>query len=246
MADLAPIASALSATPPARNADAEARLLVGCVRRDPDPGLAAALRALTNDEWARLVLAAEWHGVGPLLYHRLRGLRDFEIPSSANERLRDLYLHCLVRNLAIEAQLAELLQTLADARHAVLVLKGPVLARIAYEDPALRPMYDLDLLARPDEVDAAYAVLETLGYHPAALNVPFSERHHRHPLAREDAVSVEVHRVLAPIDSPFLRNLTDLWDRAGRTRVGGFELPHPAPDDMLLHLCVHAGCNHAL
>lgn len=221
-------------------------LLARCLQREPAAATSDALRRLAPVGWEQLVDVAEWHGVGPLLDRGLHRFPDVVPPESARNRLRDLYLHSLIRNEAIKEQLAQLLQAIAGAGYHVLALKGAVLARVAYADAALRPMYDLDLLASDADAEAVYGVVGSLGYAPVLLSEPFAERHHLHPMGRDDGVSIEVHRALAPVDSPFLRDLSGFWSRATHSRVGSVDMPHPALDDVLVHLCVHAACNHEL
>lgn len=48
-----------------------------------------------------------------------------------------------------------------------LVLKGAAMAHLVYPQPVLRPMRDLDLLVRAEEVYRAYALLPEIGAEPA-------------------------------------------------------------------------------
>jgi hypothetical protein len=57
----------------------------------------------------------------------------------------------------------------------VILLKGAALAPALYEDLGTRPMSDLDLLARQEEIDRASGVLQQLGYrehYPPQLGMP--------------------------------------------------------------------------
>ena len=69
-------------------------------------------------------------------------------------------------------------------------------------------------------------------------------RHHLVPIARNESPEVELHRDLIPDHAPFRIDIDALWGRASSTDLGDFTLPHPTPDDVILHVCVHTAFNH--
>ena len=95
--------------------------------------------SLTPDELRALVE----HGVGPLVYARLRlpQLRQDAIHAAAHEPLRT-------------ADLAEVLSALAARGVDVLILKGTALAYDLYPAAELRPRSDTDLLIARDDARA--------------------------------------------------------------------------------------------
>ena len=62
--------------------------------------------------------------------------------------------NCLLKNRAILEQLSEIVRETTKAGYSVLVLKGAYLSNCVYEEAALRPMTDIDLLARSHRVCA--------------------------------------------------------------------------------------------
>ena len=220
-------------------------LLTQCLRRGPDVGLHSKLRGINVETWRELVDRAAWHGVAPLLYHRLGHIENLVIPPEQFVRLRDLYLHCLLMNRVILEQLSEIVRETTGAGCSVLFLKGAYLAHCVYEEAALRPTGDIDLLAPAHDAERVQRLLKTLGYRYAAGTeaIDYSGLHHLRPVSRVDSVNVEVHHDLAPTGAPFVHDIVGLWGRSTRTRVGDLDLPHPAPDDLLLHVCTHAAYN---
>ncbi len=219
--------------------------LTRCLRPGRDDDLHAELRGIDVKSWRQLVDRAVWHGVAPLLYHRLGLVENLVIPREQGARLHHLYLHCLLKNRAILEQLSEIVRKTTEAGCSVLVLKGAYLSYCVYQEAALRPMADIDLLARSHDVAKVQLHLNTLGYRYTAESpaIDYSEHHHLRPLSKVGSVDVEVHHDLAPEGAPFEHDLTGLWDRSTRTLVGDLDLPHPAPDDLLLHVCTHAAYN---
>ena len=223
----------------------DSHFLTLCLRSGRYEDLHSKLRRINGESWCELVDRAVWHGVAPLLYHRLRRSEDLVIPREHLQRLHDLHLHCLLKNQAISDQLSEIVGEITKAGYSVLVLKGAYLSNCVYEEAALRPMGDIDLLARPHEVEEVQRHLMTLGYRYAAGTkaIDYSRLHHLRPVSRAGSVNVEVHHDLAPERAPFEHDIVGLWDRSTRTRVGDVDLPHLAPDDLLLHVCTHAAYN---
>jgi catechol 2,3-dioxygenase-like lactoylglutathione lyase family enzyme len=64
----------------------------------------------------------------------------------------------------LEAVNADLLDRLEQRGIAALALKGPLLARALYSDPALRASEDADLLVHPDDLQAAASAVQAVGW----------------------------------------------------------------------------------
>ena len=223
----------------------DSHLLTRCLRSGLGDDLDFELCRIDGESWRRLVDQAVWHGVAPLLYHRLRRSVGLEIPAEPFEKLRDLYLHCLLRNEAISEQLLEIVRETTRSGSPVLILKGAYLSQCVYEEAALRPMGDIDLLARPHDAEKVLRLLEALGYQsaPGTDAIDYSRLYHLRPVSRAESVAVEIHHDLAPHWAPFEHDIDGLWNRSIRTRVDDLDIHHPAPDDLLLHLCTHAAYN---
>ena len=223
----------------------DSHFLTRCLRRGRDDDLHSELRRINVESWRQLVDRAVWHGVAPLLHHRLGRFENLVIPPEQGTRLRDLYVHCLLKNRAILEQLSEIVRETTKAGYSVLVLKGAYLSNCVYEEAALRPTTDIDVLARPHDVEKVQRHLKTLGYRHTARSaaMDYSGHHHLRPLSKTGSVDIEVHHDLAPEGAPFEHDVIGLWDRSTRTRVGDLDLRHPAPDDLLLNVCTHAAYN---
>jgi hypothetical protein len=220
-------------------------VLPHCLRRTWDGETRARLQSLDGDSWRCLVEHAERHSVGPLLHYRLRAEVGVDVPVAAQRHLRDLHLHSMLRNDAVRAQLDEMVSLARHAGLGMLALKGAYLAHCIYEEPALRPMHDIDILARATELDTLAQLLQAHGYRHAPKSEFVGEvHHHERPLVRRGALPVELHTGLDPLWAPFTHDAERVWHRASRTVDRGVELPHPAPEDVLLHVCTHAAFSH--
>lgn len=113
----------------------------------------------------RLYDVARAHGVHLLVAERIwqRGVLNDCPPA-----LRDRLVAALRSQLAVEEiarqELRTVLAALNDAGGAPLLFKGTALAFTHYQDPALRPRFDTDVLIDTREIQSAGATLERLGY----------------------------------------------------------------------------------
>jgi len=159
------------------------------------------------------------------------------------------YTRSLVTLRRIEMQLEEILRSFAAHQLETLTLKGPLLVRRLYSNPALRPSGDLDLLARPGDLERAASALISLGYHA----VPgYGDPHGFHALRgwtlvyrRGDEPLVELHWrpvSLASYQDAFFPD--DLWRRSIRAEAEVENVRLLGPEDELRYLCVHYAAEH--
>ncbi len=145
------------------------RLLALCARAEGHPifyeQLARQIEGFTA--WGELPIQAELHGMGPLLWHHLKGA-GISIPAETERVLRGLYLRHRTFNRVHAQTLVEITSLFEQAGIQALVLKGLALAYQYYPDPALRPVSDIDLLLKKEDFLPALHQLEI-----AKFNVRF-------------------------------------------------------------------------
>jgi hypothetical protein len=123
-----------------------------------------AIQVLTQDErvWHELPERAEREGLAPLVRHHLAnaGVRP---PREVERALHGLWLrHRKLAEARLEA-LGELLRACVAEGIELMLLKGAGLSHLAYPDPSLRPMRDLDVLVHGHDVERAAKLLHELG-----------------------------------------------------------------------------------
>src|SRR5688572_24563105 len=227
-------------------------LLVACLSEAPPADLVARLAGISDEEWELLARLADWHGVAPLLLRRLQCLASTPaIPAGAAARLRDSHHRTAMRNMLWLRELARLLRELGCRGIDVIVLKGAYLASAVYGDPALRGMKDVDLLVRRRDLANAYRALLEIG--SGASEIPDLEagaemecarHHHLPPVVMPNAGPVEMHWSITQPGEPVAIDMNGVWERASETRIAGARAMAMAPDDLLLHLSVHAALQH--
>jgi len=213
------------------------------------PDLGPRLAALPPARAGALIAQAERHRIGPLLRDRLlrHGLYD-ALPAEARTALDAQYLASSARALARYHELGALLGKLADADIPVIALKGIYLAKALYPEPGLRPMGDMDLLFRIPDLQRVQGLLLGLGYAREEPGRPIEEflprRHQLPQFRRRGATSIEVHMAIERPTAGFPIDYDALWARARHWPIDGRPLMALAPQDLLLHLCLHGVYHH--
>jgi len=207
----------------------------------------ARLGTLSPAEGESLVDWALHFSVGGLLYREIKS-RHFPaelIPVDARNRLRDAYRNLATVNTSLFLDASKVLKSLADNQLPVIALKGLSLAKHIYGDIALRPMSDMDLLVKEEDLVRAGRVLLTLGYtqHFPAWESMLKTFHHLPPFTNKIGAMIELHWNIVTPDSPLKVDLDGLWERACLIQVDHVEVRALSPEDLLLHLCIHA-CFH--
>lgn len=220
--------------------------MLDVLRVVPDAGAEGRLEGLSGADWRLFVEAAGRHGVAPLLYHRLKTSHsNGRVPAFVMEKLHLSYLGSSARSMGLYDGLAKVLAALRRDDLPVIVLKGAHLAELVYANRALRPMSDVDLLVAENDLVRVESVLLGMGYTPLEqVRVVGRDNKHFSYRSAERSLCVEVHWTLAPPTGPFEIDTAGQWRRARAAVIAGVEVAVLGPEDLLLHLCLHA-CEHS-
>jgi len=228
----------------------EARL----VFRTADPACGAAeLAELTAaiTDWDRLVVLADGEMATASLW---RALRDAHVPLPAPvaEYLRRGAMFGDFRMQQLAQRLGETTAAFGGAGVPVLLLKGAALGAMIDPTFRLRPMSDLDLLVRREDVPRAFEALAAAGWHQTAdpaMHELLGEGHHHLPPfldPRTPGTRVELHVALFTQDHSFAVDETHMMRDARPAAApfaGGLV---PTPEHLLLHACIHFAWQHTM
>ncbi|HZW26311.1 MAG TPA: nucleotidyltransferase family protein [Gallionella sp.] len=213
------------------------------------PDLASVMRMQAED-WDEFLRLAGMHRLGPMLHAKLaRGDLAEAVPQEVKDRLKVAHRKHTLRNLKIYRELVTVTRILDAAQIPSIALKGAFLAQFAYAEPGLRPMRDLDLLLRTEQAVQAFELLRAHGYRSMFEGAPeayFADRIHLPPLTGPGGISVELHHRLTPPGGQAAGFEEGLWARSISRTVVGVPVRFLCPEDMLLHLCIHATLDHQL
>lgn len=202
---------------------------------------------LDSDGWDALVAEAVRHGVAPLAYAGLGAAGPSTgVPERALQRLKGYFLQTGLRNLRLFGRLGPVLQCLAAEAIDAIVLKGAFVAEAVYGNPALRTMSDADVLVRRADLERVKRLLHAQRWRQEAPPRDASRESlgHQLPTFVRDGVQIEIHWSIEDDESPFTIDNEGLWQRACKASVAGAPAFALAPEDLLLHLCLHTSYSH--
>ena len=209
---------------------------------------AAALAQQGSVAWESLLSRARHERITPLIY---RAVRDGDSwPEEFVAAAHGAYLQTAALSMLRAQELQSVLRCLGEAGIDALVLKGMALAELIYENLALRPMVDTDLLLRKADLPGAIEALAGLGY-----VIDIDDADPTFVMAYENAITLsrpgnrtwflELHWSL--FDSPFHQErMTDelLWEEPVRFDMEGLATATLQTELTLLHLCGHLLLHH--
>lgn len=199
--------------------------------------------------WRLAMAAVAIHGIAGLLARRLR----WQGPALWQDFLAEQRQQTGLR----EQRARELLVTLNSAtRHAgiaALALKGSALLAMGLYEDDERPMSDIDLLVRPQDMETTEEMVEVLGYIAHELG----PRHRQYqpsttPPERafgehlDNPLKIELHDHIAePLPRRSVALTSELWPDAPRAGLNAY----PGRAALMRHLLLHAAgncCHHSI
>ncbi len=214
-------------------------VLLTCLNPASDYTKIESLQQVTPQTWQAVIAQAKLHRLAPLLSHRLTQL-DITLPSDLDAGLKQSERRTAWRNAMLYLELNKVLPTLQAQAIPAITLKGLHLAGTVYKNIGLRPILDIDLLVRKEDLDRVEKAMLGLGCEPLDGNRVVGPDTHDFPyLLPQTNIRVEMHWSFIYERYPFTIDLDGLWARAQSITAKDVPLLVLAPEDLLLHLCLH-------
>ena len=233
----------------------EDRLLLYCCRKDigsKNRNKIIETQRKTID-WECFLRKARENGVSAVVYSRLIEIKKDcpHIPSFIFKKLKKVYYLNAIQNSLVFEELGKVLETFRKVGLQVIVLKGAVLAEKIYRNLALRPMMDVDLLVKKEDLFCLDEQMKILGYRPSDISVEdidFSSGYlttldYRSLSPNSPSFHVHWHFVNSTIpNESYIKNIKieDIWRDAEKTKIADVETMVMAPHHLLIHLSEHA------
>ena len=226
----------------------EHEILFGAGRREVD---LERLRAQVKQvgDWDYLLNTANVHGLTPLLHKQLHSFADDLTPVNVLSRLKLQSVANTQNVLHLVGKQLKLYRAFKDENIPVAILKGSVLAQMAYGDLSLRHAGDIDVLITRADFNRAKTTLEALGYQMTPSLTPAHlashvRSHCEIQFVRDDWFTVvDLHWALAPKNFVFKLETDEVMSRLQRVTVAGTEIETLATEDLILYLAMH-GAKH--
>ncbi len=199
-------------------------------------GPGRAVSHTSAGEWDTILDQASAHG----LTYWLQG--SYGLPASVQERMSQDCLGITARNLALAGELRKLLRTFRDQRIPCLPLRGLALAERLYGSVPPRPMGDIDLLVRKEDLHRVQALFRNLGFTEMDRRSGFASAFSytlKFFVERSVMVIVEPHWTIAYPPFADRIDMEAVWSRCVPARVVDEQTLSLGREDLLFHLCLH-------
>jgi hypothetical protein len=138
-------------------------------------------------------------------------------------------------NLAKLNQTSKVLQAFQKANILAIPLKGIALIESLYPNPAVRPMTDVDLLIKPEDLNRVKGILEGFGYQWVS-----SYRGSHNFIDAEGQWSFDLHTKFIRFEFLFHIDETEIYDRLIQINFNHqVQVPIFCPEHQLIHLALH-------
>jgi hypothetical protein len=189
---------------------------------------------LKEKDWTAILNKAQQHSIAPLLYQHLKQFNT-QIPAKILEQLNKNYFSALLRNTYIYNEVSKILNNAKEDNIPIVVLKGADLAESVYSSIALRPMKDLDLYVKIEDIQKVNDLLIQLGW----KNKQELEDIDR--ILKTD-YSLKYDKPSLPLDLhlrvPELSEL-NIWANVTSIKIGSIDTLVLKPEIHLIFLCYH-------
>ncbi|MEM6857521.1 MAG: nucleotidyltransferase family protein [Pseudomonadota bacterium] len=205
------------------------------------------LCALSPEQWEWIEARAKAYRLLPLLHSAFAERSHWPVPETVRNAALESHRAWVFRSLIMQQALIEIGELLDASRIPYAALKGASLSLEFYDEPALRPMRDLDIIVAPEMAEHAYSLLQEAGYskEPGKGDYGLDFAHHLPMLANKNRVFLELHHRIAPREwSGSLALANRLLTHARIADFQGHQVRMAHPTDTFLHLVVHASFQH--
>ncbi len=224
----------------------EFELLLSLARTVPDRERVETI-VTAGVDWRLLLNLATKHRVRPMVYKSLFVTCWDWVPEDVRNDWEDTYRAITGRNRFAIGELLRINSAFRNAGLALVSLKGPAMAEVAYGDSALREFGDLDLLVRVDDFRWAIELLKQLGYRPVweidpDLAMEFLKLQGEFTLVGSfGGPEIDLHWRVATTHTAYSLEADYFWPRFQPLQIDGDELLSFSSQDLPLYLASQGG-----
>ncbi len=236
-----------------KSSQIENDFLISCSRINLDEKQRSEINRLAGliSNWRSITYRALRQGVGSFLYSHLSAIGEIWSNLSDDSRvsLKQVYYNTLMRNTSIKIELQKVIALLNQADKQVIVLKGAALLDTVYQNIALRPMVDIDLLVRRRDLSEVKNILQDYGYcKPDFLSDDSLEKFGGEIHLCKKDIFLDIHSSLSQYErfqNVFRIDLDeDIWEKSVLVKTEAEEKKILCPNHLLIHLCLHQAMAH--
>lgn len=193
-----------------------------------------------NIDWLYLIEICQKHKVLPLVFSKINKIDVNVIPNNIKRYVVTFVQTNSQRNLLLTAELVGILNLLKMDNINPIALKGPVLAKLAYENFGLRVVSDLDVFVEKPDFDKAQNLLVEHGYRPSELN-----KHEYYQQAQfytpKTSICIDLHYDFSPKNHFASVDSDIFWKNTQTLTIAGKQIKTFSPEYQLIYLCLEGG-----
>ncbi len=188
-----------------------------------------------NLDYDRLFEVCKIEGICPILYKELRN--EEGIPEEFLKKLKGEYIWNKIKNTVFLQEI----EKLKALNKPILLLKGSALIMSVYDDIALRPMSDIDIMVQEEDLECIHKFLIENGYRLISMEYNTFDR--RLGAGRKYVKDFLCFDVSTHIEVLYIGKKADkkAFMNSNRLRDNLFIL---CPEDLLLHILIHMSNHH--
>jgi len=223
----------------------EYKLLVDCCKSCPSAQVDNEISALVFKkrlDWDFVLTESSYHEISSILYKRLKGLNILSaVPKEIIRFLRHSYVRTLFTNTNLQGEYFRILSVFRNKGIECLPLKGISFIQDIYEDIALRPMGDIDVIVKAQDADRASSLLtKDMLYYKSPDEKNAEDSCHMVFIKREGNILLELHVDFNyPIEVPRRIVIPGIWGRMLESRSESEKFKVLSPEDIIFSLAMH-------
>ena len=207
-------------------------------------------------DWDYILEESQKEGVSCLIYRHLYNLKTEDRVWQYLDQLKIEYHRNSIRNTIILEEAKKILNAFNEKKIKTIVLKGIFLGENIYKNIAFRPIGDIDILIKKEDLSKVNEILNSLGYSAPAhykdfLKIPSLSSvntlmyNPQQPI--HSCVHLHWHLINSSWPLDFLVRKIDMeriWSQAEPVKIDGIDALTLSPHHLLLYLGQHS-FNHA-
>jgi len=231
----------------------EYKLLAYCAQAEINDKKNIKLKELLNKnlDWPYILEESIGQGIPCLLYHNLSQFAQ-KIPHDIRNKLKEIYYINTYRNIDAYQEMNVIFSSFNKKNIKFIPLKGVFLAEKVYNNIALRPMADIDILVKKEELPKVDKLLNSSGYSTsirkellrraikkAYLNsVDYFKNDRKSP-------TLHIHWHIVNVSLPTYMYTANIrmkkfWEAAMPAKIAGTKTLQLAPRHLIICLAEHA------
>lgn len=211
------------------------------IQNKPPENLKYHISALN---WNYIISFVKQHGIAGLVYKNTinHPVRKY-FPGHFLDNIERTYYQTIKLNTLLIHHYNNLLKYLNSNNIPVIPLKGIFMVNTVYDNIGLRPMGDIDLLIKNENIDIVKKHLINSAYltsiNKRSKYIDDLRINHHIPPLFKDKITFEIHYRLCSYPEPYSSGIEEIWKRSINIQQKGKEFNILCVEDLIIYHCFH-------